>query len=329
MIITELYKGQGFGNQLWSYVALRVVATHNGFDFGVMHPEKFKGVDFMPLNFGTKVIGGEGPEGGPPCSLPVGITNYYLEKDIWDIRHSCDVREYDASILNIPDNTKIEGYFQSEDLIIKYKNNIREWLRIKQCYDCYDFSRDNLCVLNVRGGDYKGNSDLILRKKYWVDAMNNMLRFNKNLRFMIITDDVPYAKKLLPELEAFHFNIGKDYSIIKNAKYLIVSNSSFSFFPAWLNENLKVIIGPKYWARHNVSDGYWACPTNIYRNWLWQDREGVLFSYDQCQEEYLKYKSNYRTNNFQSKSQASKLISYHLYNFQNKFRQKLKNLYLI
>lgn len=58
MLVTELYKGQGLGNQLACYVTTRVIALDRGFEFGVMHPERFKGADFMSLDFGGPVIGG-------------------------------------------------------------------------------------------------------------------------------------------------------------------------------------------------------------------------------------------------------------------------------
>jgi hypothetical protein len=78
MIVTELYEGQGFGNQLWCYVVTRIIAKKNGYKFGIKSPEKFKGKEFLNLDFGQKVIGGTGPEGGPPTSLPEGIEYYYL-----------------------------------------------------------------------------------------------------------------------------------------------------------------------------------------------------------------------------------------------------------
>ena len=39
MIITELYNGQGFGNQLFVYATLRSIAEQNGF-FGVFNVQK-------------------------------------------------------------------------------------------------------------------------------------------------------------------------------------------------------------------------------------------------------------------------------------------------
>ena len=58
MLVTEFYKGQGLGNQLACYMTARVIALDRGFELGVMHPERFKGADFMSLDFGGTVIGG-------------------------------------------------------------------------------------------------------------------------------------------------------------------------------------------------------------------------------------------------------------------------------
>ncbi len=116
-----------------------------------------------------------------------------------------------------------------------------------------------------------------------------MLSINKNFRFIVITEDVFTAKKFFPNYDVIHFSIGKDYSIIKNAHYLILSNSSFAWFPAWLNENLKFCIAPKYWARHNISDGYWSLGYNITTGWQYMDREGKLSNYATCLKELKVY----------------------------------------
>lgn len=301
MIVTELYNGQGLGNQLWSYVVTRTLALDKGFDFGIMSPAKFKGQTFLDLDFGKEVKGGSGPEGGPPIAFPQGINHYYVEKNTWYENYNCDIRDFDPGLLAVEDNTKIEGYFQSENFINHRKDEIRNWLRVKSEYDCYDFCKDDICVLNIRGGEYKGSSDLILPKKYWIDAIENMLRINKSLNFIIITDDVKYAQALLPQYQSFHFDIGKDYSIVKNAKYLILANSSFSFFPAWTSETVKYVIAPKYWARHNISDGFWACSFNLYKDWMWQDRSGQLFNFDECADEYSAYKIERKLHEFKAR----------------------------
>lgn len=50
------------------------------------------------------------------------------------------------------------------------------------------------------------------------------------------------------------------------------------------------MIAPKYWARHNVSDGFWASEQNIYSGWQYMDRKGYLFSSDECRRELEIYK---------------------------------------
>jgi len=290
MLITELYKGQGLGNQLACYITTRVIALDKGYDFGIMHPERFKGADFFDLNFGKKVTGGSSPEGAPPIKLPEDIKHYYVEKKIIHKENESDIRGYDEYLININDNTKIDGLMQGEKYFEHRKNEIREWLKVKEKYECYDYSNDNTCVINFRGGEYARYKDFFLNENYWKNAINHMLKINKNFKFIVITDDVYTAKKFFPNYEVKHFSIAKDYVIIKNAKYLILSNSSFAWFPAWLNENLKFCIAPKYWGRHNISDGYWSLETNLTKGWTYLDRDGNLNDYESCLSELNKYK---------------------------------------
>jgi hypothetical protein len=112
------------------------------------------------------------------------------------------------------------------------------------------------------------------------------------MQFLIITENPEMAKSLLPELaeNVYHFDVAKDYSIIKNARWLIMSNTTFSYFPAITNEEAKLIIAPKYWLRHNVSDGFWSCGYNLYRDFIYMDRVGNLQTYEECKREFELYK---------------------------------------
>lgn len=294
MIVTEIYNGQGMGNQLWCYVVTRVIAKDHKFDFGIKSPGKFKGRDFMTLDFGKKVIGGVGPEGGPPFLLPLGIKHYYVERKIVHSATMADIRVYDPRLVNVADQTKIDGLMQDEQYILHRRKEIRKWLQVKKEFECFEYSNDNICVMNFRGGEYVGIKNVFLTKKYWSDAMAQMRKINRKFKFVVITDDVLAAKKFFPDLDVFHFNIATDYVIIKNAKYLILSNSSFAWFPAWLNENLKFCIAPKYWAQHNFSDGYWGLGYNITSGWHYLDRQGKLSNYKTCLGEFKKYMKNHR-----------------------------------
>ncbi len=294
MIVTELYKGQGLGNQLACYVVTRVIALDKGYAFGIKSPEKWKGAEFMDLDFGQKVIGGKGPEGGPPKILPEGVKHYYAERKIIHPLSGADIRTYDENLVNVKDNTKIDGLMQDERYILHRKKEIQEWLRVRKEYECYDYADDNTCIINFRGGEYARHPEFFLRKEYWNNAIEYMRKINPNFRFIVITDDVFTAKKFFPDFSVFHFSIAKDYCIIKNAHYLILSNSSFAWFPAWLSENLKFCIAPKYWARHNVSDGYWSLGYNITNGWQYLDREGNMSDYKTCLMELKRYTEKHK-----------------------------------
>ena len=63
MIVTELYNGQGLGNQLWCYFVTRSISNKLGLKYGIMSPEKFKGFQFLNIDFGENVSG----DGFLPC----------------------------------------------------------------------------------------------------------------------------------------------------------------------------------------------------------------------------------------------------------------------
>ncbi len=203
----EFYDGAGLGNQLWLYVVARVIALDRGYDFGVEHQEKFKAKDFLDIDCGKKIE---------------GVKNYYEEKKLLHPLSGADIRVYDKDLMSVADNTKIEGYVQDEQYIIHRKDEIKKWLSVKKEYECYDYSNDGVCIINFRGTGYVQEKDFFLRKKYWKDAVANMRKINPNFKFVVVTEDVRNAKKFFPKFEVNHWNIAKDYSVIKNARYLIM-----------------------------------------------------------------------------------------------------------
>lgn len=287
MIATEIFDGQGHGNQLWCYVVTRVIALDAGVPFGIAHPERMKCASFMRLNFGLPIEGGVVTrEASVPVSLPTGISRYYSERKI-EAKNGVDIRTYDSSLVTVPDGTKIDGIMQDERYIVHRKDEIREWLALNE--ECLDYASDDICVIYIRGGEYKAFSDVFLHKKYWNDAVANMRAVNPNFRFVVVTDDNRSAQKFFPEFEVLDFAADKDYAIIASAHYVITANSSFAFFPLWLNTRLKMVIAPKYWAAHNTSDGYWGCSYNIVQGWMYQDRDGRLQDAAACQAEFDAY----------------------------------------
>jgi len=178
MIVSELYSGSGLGNQLWNLVVPRIVAERHGYEWGVKKSNPFKACAFMTnFDFGREVIGGTGPEGGPPDSLPEGIVNYYKERDerYPSYMGGEEVMFFDEYLWNnLPDNTKIDGCFQKMGYITDRRDDIIKWLD----YDnkITDYSSDDICVIQFRGGDYLTGASW-LPPEYYQNAAKHMLGF--------------------------------------------------------------------------------------------------------------------------------------------------------
>lgn len=295
MLITEIYNGQGLGNQLWSYVFTKCLAKDYGYKFGIQSPHKFKAYDlFINIKEQTADFiaeGGEGPEGGPPIKLPNGIEHYYKEKQINHPVHGCNISPIDYNFLRLPPNTKVEGYFQSEYYIEHRKEEIKEWLKCDKKYYEEKYSNKDTCIINFRGGpEYILQPDLFLKKEYWYRAIEKMKGVNPNMKFVVVTEDVKTCKEWFPDFEVRHETLEWDYSVVHNAYYSIISNSSFAWFAVWTSNKNILNIAPKFWARHNISDGFWSNGDSLTKDWLYLDRDGNFSDYGKCKIEHLQFK---------------------------------------
>jgi hypothetical protein len=199
MIITELYNGQGLGNQLWCYFVTRCIAKENGYEFGIQSPFKFKGQEFLEIDFGNEVIDGDGPEGGPPNILPNTIQYYYKEKIRLHPNTGTYICKYDENLVSIQDNSKIDGIMQSIYYISKFRDVIKNWIKIKSEKNILDFSDENICIIHIRGGDFHA-STAILYKNYYENAITKMSSTNPNMVFYIVTDDYNFSKSLFLDI---------------------------------------------------------------------------------------------------------------------------------
>ena len=340
MIGTEVTHGDGLGNQLFRYVTARCIAEERGEEFGMLGKETFAnnmhsdcGLYFMNLDCGREVTREDFKQ-----TYHEKEKRLYIGNSAHDLTHGAYVAGTDWDMYKVPTDTLLMGNMQSEDYYLKYKEEIKEWLKVKPEYDCYDFSQDDLCILHLRCTDYMNCPELFVKKSYWKQGMKNMRKINPNMRFMIVTNDVKEANKILPGIPAYNFDLAKDYSIIKNAKYLLLANSSFTYFPAFTSETVKYIIAPKYWARHNVSDGYWSSEQNIYSGFHYQDRKGKIFTAEECRkelEEYKKTSNKYNNVDVRPQGMDFKIMQiqcksrFYFYKTQRLYRAVLRKLRLL
>lgn len=271
MISVSLY-GR-LGNHLWQYSVCRTVAEYNNYEYHI------------PKNFlGTMLF---------DCSL--GVDRDQTSSCYPYCNNHDGKQKFDENIFNIKDFTKLDGYLQTEKYIINNKSKIKEWFNLKKNNIDLNILDDDTCVINFRGGDYKDKGHVFLNIKYYYDSMNYMKKINSKIKFIIITDDPEEAKKYFLQYPIFHFGIVGDYAMVNSAKYLIIANSTFSWWAAWLNENSKFTIAPKFWLRHNISHGWWMPADSLTTGFYYTDRDGKISSYDECLAEItqLNYEDHY------------------------------------
>ena len=69
-------------------------------------------------------------------------------------------------------------------------------------------------------------------------------------KFIIVTDDKRYCNNLFPNYEVISVQLRNVFYLMK-ARKVIVSNSTFSYFPIKLQKDNPYVIAPVYWGRYN------------------------------------------------------------------------------
>jgi hypothetical protein len=241
MISIEL-RGR-FGNHLFQYCAGRVLAEKNNANFCVMNTGVFtNGANENKTFLGTKIF---------DCY----IGDDYVEQSVI-FNEGGD--KYNNDFWGVKDNTHIKGFFQSEKYFMGYENNIREWLKLPYI----DFD-DNVCTIHFRAQDGYLKQNYLLPKEYFDESKNIALNSNPNIKFLVITDNIKMAKEYFPDDEIIMNDMKKDFEYLYHSKYKIISNSTFSWWAAWLSlPNSNLVIAPNKWLNYNSkSDDFF--PKNI------------------------------------------------------------------
>lgn len=173
---------------------------------------------------------------------------------------------FDPSILNISDNSYLDGYWASERYFKDIENIIRKEFTFKLKPDSENKKliekiKNSMSVsIHVRRGDYISVNKThgchgVCNSDYYKKAIKLIAVKVKNPYFFIFSDDPGWVKQNLHlEFPCIYvdYNVGKkdyeDMRLMSKCRHNIIANSSFSWWGAWLNKNKnKVVIVPKRW----------------------------------------------------------------------------------
>jgi hypothetical protein len=164
----------------------------------------------------------------------------------------------------------LHGYFQSEKYFKDAEHLIRADFKFKSSSSRNNqllekIKSTNSVSLHIRRGDYATNANInqyhgLCSLNFYKEAIKIIEERVDNPHFYIFSDDLEWTKQNLPINHPHTFvegNIGKasfeDMRLMSFCKHNITANSSFSWWGAWLNENLdKIVVAPKNWVTTNT-----------------------------------------------------------------------------
>lgn len=189
------------------------------------------------------------------------IDKYFNIKTPIDLRYNCNKQIIETEF-NYSDNIKkfdsikesgfylINGYWQDERYFKNYEKKIKELYDVPK----YNISKNDL-IIHVRRGDYINNPRFNKSHFYcdlnWYKKAISHFNFDK---LHIVSDDNKWCKNSFAEYNPIIPNLEEKNTLgyISSFNNIIISNSSFGWWGAYLSESSNVIY-PSLWYPKDVS----------------------------------------------------------------------------
>lgn len=238
----------GLGNQLFQVASTIGIATKNNLKYG------------FPDWHNNKLFRGKLPG--------VGIGQGVIIKE----------SSFDYNPVEVPKDqfTFLEGYFQSWKYFNHCEDIIRSTLEFNGhlfpvVQNVYEGAKlGTTCSISVRRGDYLRLQDIhpLQPDSYWLNAQLKIESEININTYLIFSDDIAWCR----ENKQLFTSTGKrvifvegrsqadDFMMITLCNHNIITNSTFSWWAAYLNKNTeKMVIMPELWFGPT---GPWSGPSN-------------------------------------------------------------------
>jgi len=255
-MITCKFNGR-LGNNLFQIATLISISNEIGVDFVLPH---------------TTWAGHRGVR-----DVDLSMFNYnFIRKDI-ETTHNYSEANFHYEKIEPKDDLCISGFYQSwkyfdnirNDLINKYFEPSKNIVDNLKKYDISEFSLG----ISVRRGDYLmlQQNHCVLSVEYYQNVLNNFFQNNIDSIY-IFSDDLEWCYSVFGNnVKYVDDNIGTQLFLMSKMKNLVLSNSTFAWWGAYLNnQSGKIIIptpwfGPSYFDKN--SEGLY------YKNWIKYDHK--------------------------------------------------------
>jgi hypothetical protein len=172
---------------------------------------------------------------------------------------------FNPSMLSLPDNVYVEGYWCSEkyfkdiEAIIREEFTFREPPHGRNLELAKEIEENESVSVHVRRGDYvadekAGKTHGTCGQKYYRECVQYVRRKRKSPKFFVFSDEPLWCRQNLAFMKPATFVDGnalepwEDMRLMSLCHDNIIANSTFSWWGAWLNgHDEKVVIAPKKW----------------------------------------------------------------------------------
>lgn len=143
----------------------------------------------------------------------------------------------------------LDGYWQSAHYFDHCREEVLKALGFNWPH------RAGVCSIHIRRGDYLLYPDKhpVVSNEYLQQAIRYISKHSGIHQFMVFSDDIPYCKSIFSILDycGFVFDYSEDRTekedleLMSGCEHHIISNSTFSWWAAWLNLNPnKIVVSP-------------------------------------------------------------------------------------
>lgn len=250
------------GNQLFQYAFLNTIASENE-KIITANMEQFvdkfeiKNQNFVHKKLGKYIL-----------FIVRKVLKPYILKALVKSKLIGYIKQERSETSALPSFTRTKGifsitlvetnFFQSEDFFDK--NKVDFSIKEKYIQEAKKFlaqvpKESTKIFVHVRRGDYVFESYLGLQgidlpKSYFEKAMNEIIKDVENPFFVFLSDDGGFVECCFENVKnkiISKNSMATDLAIMSLCEYGIVSNSSFSWWGAYMMKNKTRVIFPKYW----------------------------------------------------------------------------------
>ena len=257
----------GLGNQLFQYAAGRYLADKKGVGLilderyvarkhcvsGLLIGEFSVRMDYLPESLAVKFS---------EVKLKLSRAIRRRVRPTFSAYHETQFT-YDPHLIDQKVGVMLVGFWQSEKYFLGH-DVLRKDLVLKSplsvpALDLVDrMGQSNSVAIHVRRGDYLSDPKTLAKhgvcsENYYREALKLIRHKVVDPQFFVFSDDAEWVKTNFDVAGAvfvsdFCFSAEQDLVLLSKCKHQIIANSSFSWWGAWLNDNVeKIVIAPTPW----------------------------------------------------------------------------------